>query len=856
MTKALTPLMQQYWDIKSAHEDKILLFRMGDFFEMFHQDAEVAAPILNIALTQRNKKSDDYTPMCGVPHHSIGGPIAKLLGAGYKVAICDQVEDPKFAKGIVKRAVTRILSPGMVFDPDTLEMNEPHYIAAYSQSLVAFLDTTTGEAFYYKINTESETAKIIDILSPKEIIISRAQENSSGNSSPTDSLSHLKLHMTSFDDLSLAPDRWQGQDVAVRRLVSYLAYMQNHGLLEILEEFEERSFSRRMHLSPVVIRHLEIFKNYRGGQEGTLFQCINKCKTSSGSRLLKAWLQMPLTDLQWIQFRQSQVMKWHSQSDELKEVRKILSSMGDIERRLGKLSSPNCTPLDILALADSLQTGLILAPLCRDLDIKNEDLLLAEKVEGSIRKMINPEASQSFKQGGFINKGVSGELDQLIMYAENSQKLLLEMETREKAKTGIPSLKIRYNNVFGYYIEITKTHAHKAPDHYKRKQTLTNAERYLTQELQELEDKVLSARSKRLELEESIFKNLVSRILAKLPSLMRLSRKWAELDVFCSLAWLALEQSYCRPELGTQQVLSLQGSRHPVVESAVSVPFTPNDIELRENGCFLLTGPNMAGKSTLMRQVALTSILAQMGSFVPASKALLPIYDQIFTRIGASDFLSEGLSTFMVEMKETAEMLESATPRSLVILDEVGRGTSTFDGMSLAHAILEYLVETVHCHTFFATHYHELTHLARKYPMIHNFHMRIKEDQGNIKFLHTLVSGAANKSYGIQVAKLAGLPSVVTKRAARVLSQLELDPHLSVSTQQMNLLEGPIEEEKAEASRIDESSSISGADLIAGAGLIDEASLELLEEIKKTSVQQMTPLEALNAIAKWQQQLQ
>ena len=848
---AMTPLMQQYWEIKSAHEDKILLFRMGDFFEMFYQDAEIAAPILNIALTQRNKKAEDYTPMCGMPHHSIGGPISKLLEAGYKVAICDQIEDPKQAKGLVKRAVTRILSPGMVFDPDALETTQAHFICAFSSEQVAFLDTTTGEAFYYPIVNPKDLERLIHILDPKEILLTTEQKKS---------LSFLQESKFSnsfqsvFDELNLCEGTvWQTCNESIRRLVAYLKYMHNEALIYTLRSFEERSLQRKMQLYPTVIRHLEIFKNYRGGVEGSLFHSINRCKTSSGARLLKAWLQMPLAEIAAITKRQQQVEKWVQQSFELKELRKILAGMGDIERRLGKLSNPQCSPKDLMALAESLQTGLMLLPLCKDLFVNEEDVQIAGNIESLIRQTLVEVPPFSTKNGGTIQRGFSQVLDELIEYAENSQQLLVNMEIREKEATSIPSLKIRYNNVFGFYIEVTKTHTHKVPDHYKRKQTLTNAERYLTQELQELEEKVLSARTKRIELEEKIFKNTIEEILKSLPTLMRLAKVWAELDVYSALAWLAIERNYAKPDFSSDHHLKLVASRHPVVEQSVDKPFVPNDVELTKDQCLLLTGPNMAGKSTLMRQVALISILAQMGSFVPAAQAKLPLYENIFTRIGASDFLSEGLSTFMVEMKETAEMLKMATNYSLVILDEIGRGTSTYDGMSLAQAILEYLYTQIRCHTFFATHYHELTQMSHKFPQIKNAHMSIKEEQGDIHFLHTLVPGPANKSYGIQVARLAGLPATVTQRASRVLAKIEIDPQMALSVQ-MNLMEGLVAEDqswnKEKTSVKSEKSHLTTEKDDIGPHLHD-----LLKEMQQVSIQQMTPLEALNKISQWQQHI-
>ena len=846
MSQNLTPLMQQYWDIKNAHPDKILFFRMGDFFEIFHQDAEIAAPILNIALTQRNKKSEDYTPMCGMPHHSVATPISKLLQAGYKVALCDQIEDPKLAKGLVKRAITRIFSPGMVLDPDSLEGTQPHYLCAYDSRSLSFLDTTTSEAFYYEYKDEDQFYKLLDIISPKELILGSEQIqvwSHKKNSFPD-------LAQTEFEDLALCPLSWEHEEESRRRLLAYLIYMKSDSLLDAFAGFEKRDLQKKLQMSPVVIRHLEIFKNYRGGSEGTLFETINKCKTSAGARKLRSWLQIPLADSTKIEHRQKFVTRWASDAKTLKEVRSIMNSVGDLERRLGKLSGPSATPADVLSLADSLQMGLLLVPLASEMNFSAADLKVAEPLEQNIRRILRPEAGHQIKQGGFINSGFNVSLDELVMYAEDSQKMLLQMEAREKESTGISSLKIRYNNVFGYYIEVTNTHLSKVPDHYKRKQTLANAERYLTQELQELEEKVLSARSKRIEMEQAIFQDLIEDIKKQIPALLRLSHKWAELDVYCSLAWLALENSYVCPQFNENHNLKIEGSRHPVVEKSLkSGAFISNDIELRPGGCLLLTGPNMAGKSTLMRQVALTVLLAQMGSYVPAHFANLPVYDQLFTRIGASDFLTEGLSTFMVEMKESAEMLARANVNSLVILDEVGRGTSTYDGMSLAQAILEHLVESVKSHTFFATHYHELTQLSVCYSHVVNAHMRVREKNGDIQFLHTLALGPANKSYGIQVARLAGLPQAVTQRAAKVLASLEKKRvalgHEAIEESEqlpllLNLVDNP-DESKWED--------------VADRAQKSQQQMELFKEIGSVSISNLTPLEALNHIDKWQRKI-
>ncbi|RYZ75758.1 MAG: DNA mismatch repair protein MutS, partial [Proteobacteria bacterium] len=764
----LSPMMQQYWDVKAAHEDKIILFRMGDFFEMFHRDAETAAPVLGIALTARNKNSADVTPMCGVPHHSIANSINKLLSAGYKVAICDQIEDPKFAKGLVKRAITRILSPGVVFDPDTLDALNPNYIASTDSKHVSFLDTTTGEAFYFQVKDEARRNRLLASLQAVEIITtSQDKERVEAGLKAVG----LQALLTVHEDLGPAFGDWPE---SARRVLGYATYMQGEKILETLAPFERRELLDRMELPSTVVRHLELFETYKGETNGTLFQAVNRCKTSAGARLFKSWLQFPLSQPEAIERRLDHVERWTKpqelSSGSLKEVRQALGQLGDIQRRLGKLGNPSCNPRDLIALADSLEAGL---EVCRLANCEewNADLVeKARKVLNEIRSTLVDEPPVQLKNGGLIRKGVNAQLDELIDLSTNSHELIMQLEAREKELTGITSLKVRFNNVFGYYIEITNTHKDKVPtDRYDRKQTLANAERYLTKELAELETKVLSAQSKRLELEIAMFTALVASCLKETRSLLGIANSWAEIDVVTALACLAIEQNYVRPQLSLAGNLNLRASRHPVIEQALSLPFVANDVHLAKGGTLLLTGPNMAGKSTLMRQIAVSAILAQTGSFVPAKEAELPVFDRLFTRIGASDFLSEGLSTFMVEMKETAEMLQMATENSLVILDEVGRGTSTYDGMSLAQAILEFLVENKKSMTLFATHYHELTELSTAYPQVVNGHMRIHEEMTSsgpeIRFLHQLAKGPANKSYGIHVGKLAGLPSSVTKRA-------------------------------------------------------------------------------------------
>lgn len=813
----MTPLMQQYWEIKSQHPDKVVLFRMGDFFEMFHQDAETAAPIIGITLTQRNKKDADSAKMCGVPHHSIAVPIAKLLRSGLKVAICDQIEDPATAKGIVKRAVTRVLTPGMVYDPDTLDQLSANYLCCYDERRVAYADVTTGEAFYYEFNGESEREEILALLTPAELVLTSAQleprrkafENSSGT-------------LSAFDD------KVKGEPVAVERLKAYIAKLQGEETLKALAAFEGRRRQTQLRMSATVVRHLEIFENSRGGREGTLFTAIDRTQTSAGARALRSWLMTPLVNGEELLNRQEEIAMWLEATSQLKNFRQQLSLMGDLERRLGKVHSTTFNARDLAAISQSILAGSQLTamhPGKPQISGLKPVVELASRIEG----LLHEELPLAVKEGGLIRPGVLPELDELITLTQDSQKLLLELESREKQATGVSSLKVRYNNVFGFYIEMTKTHSEKAPKHYRRKQTLTTAERFTTDELDQLEEKILSARSRRDQMEFEIYSNLRRQVVDLAPEILRISRQWTRWDVLTSLAWLALERNYTRPQFGSEGLLHLELCRHPVIEQTLKTGFIPNTVRMESGECVLLTGPNMAGKSTLMRQVALIAILAQIGSFVPAQAATLPLFEEIFTRIGASDALNEGLSTFMVEMSEASQILARVNERSLVIMDEIGRGTSTYDGMSLAQAILEYMLSDKRPYLLFATHYHELTTLSGLFPQLHNAHMTVQEKGGQIQFLHTLQKGAANRSYGIHVARLAGLPAKVTARAQQILSGFEN----SAGGKQMSLMDLPLPEPE----------------------VLEVPAPAWVEEVKTLNLGQMTPLEALNKLYQWQKDL-
>ncbi len=883
--------MQQYWDVKAAHPDKIILFRMGDFFEMFHRDAELAAPVLGIALTSRNKKSADETKMCGVPHHSATVIINKLLSAGFKVAICDQLEDPKFAKGLVKRGVTRVLSPGMVFDHETLDAAQANYLASWDDDdALAFFDVSTGEGFYFRSVPEDRRREFVESLSAVEWVLPQRLAEREVIKAHAERLgvaltSHESLDWIAADGDVITPSMELESPECVKRLLAYaigqFANLLNEkirdaggiasGAAEIwaksLRPFEERRLEGRMVLSSSTLRHLEIFETNRGEKQGSLINAIDQTKTSGGARLLKSWLQFPLNDQTAIDARLDRVEEWAGKDLPRKNLRAALSGVGDLPRRLGKINQPSRGPRDLLSLGQSLEAGLKAWHEASRVDAVSTDEIL--KVVREIERVIVDEPPVYVRQGGAIKVGANNVLDDLITLSTDASRLVLELENREKELTGISSLKVRYNNVFGYSIEITNTHRDRVPkDRYDRKQTLANAERYTTPELAELERRVLSAQEKRLKLEEEEFARLVQFVLSHSHALMRFAFALAELDVVSSLAHLANEYRYIRPRFrkSSESVqLKLLGSRHPVVEQSLAKPFVANDIVLREGGCILLTGPNMAGKSTLMRQAAITVVMAQMGSFVPAREANISLLDRVATRIGASDFLSEGLSTFMVEMKETAELLSQANDRTLVVLDEIGRGTSTFDGLSIAQAILEHLLSEKRCLTLFATHYHELTKLEARYDRIKNCHMAIFEKDGVITFLHRLLEGAAGQSYGIHVARLAGLPLKVTQRAQEILNEVE-------GTITANIQHAPVQDAGAanagpRAVTDGRSRRAAGSspevhpqlNMFAQAHVNDPKTVlneRVLKEIREFNVNHSTPIEALGKISLWVQELQ
>ena len=757
---------------------------------MFAEDAEKAAPILNIALTKRHKGTSHEIKMCGVPYHSISGPVSKLLSAGWNVAICDQLEAAGNSGGLVKRGVTRILSPGMVYDPETLDELQANYMAAFDGNYIGFLDASTGSGFYYGVESQEYITQLLYLLNPAEVVVSPLDKRK---------LAIGSFHTTVFDKTGLPKksheicnafiESREGERLpeCIQTLIKYAVFMQGESILKVIGELECRSPGREMYLSSLLHEHLEVFKNCEGKTKDTLFSAVNRTKTPVGARLLKKHLLFPLKEKAAIEERLNIVEWWMSHTSLLEAVRRGLALLGDSERKLNKVTHSHCNGRDLMNVAQTLSQGLSLEKTIGKSPYM-EGSEKALEIKDKIFRTLQDEPSLSLKEGGVIRKGVHPQVDKWMALSQNAGKALLDMEKKERKRTNIPSLKIRYNNVFGYYIEVRKTHTAKVPEDYIRKQTLVSSERYTTESLSILEGEILSTRSQQVELEIEIFQALREEVLSALSLLLKLCHFWGRIDLFSSLAYTAIENNYVKPKFSSK--LHLVNSRHPVLERKTFQEFVPNTIEMAPGETLILTGPNMGGKSTLMRQVALTVLLAQSGCYVPAEEATLPVFHKMFTRMGASDSLSKGLSTFMVEMKETNEILKKSDPHSLVLLDEIGRGTATFDGMSLAQALLEFLVKEKRPIVLSATHYHELTRLATVYGSVKNGSMAVEEKGNEIKFLYTLQDGPANKSYGIEVARLAGLPPSVVKRARELLVVYESNSEdkTQKQLQQMDLL--------------------------------------------------------------------
>ncbi|HWZ44857.1 MAG TPA: DNA mismatch repair protein MutS [Candidatus Saccharimonadales bacterium] len=881
MTEASTPLMRQYSAIKKQHPTALLFFRLGDFYELFFEDAVIAARELQITLTSRNKEKDQAIPMCGVPYHAAEGYLSKLLRKGFKVAICEQMEDPKVAKKLVRREVTRVLTPGTAID-SSVSSEENNFLASLARVSgavgLAALDLSTGEFRATEFRGEHAERRILEELQqlrPREVLFpsslplfdrapSISSEVSAAGLPPTGERARftetpledwvfaadyaVPLVENQFGVLSLEGFGLEGRPAAATAAGAILHYVRStqRGTLEHIDRIGFYDRQECLVLDAVTVRNLELVEPLfaNSGAEVTLFKAIDRTITPMGKRLLRAWLLRPSINREEIDKRLDAVEAGVSAFVAREELRRALEGVLDVERLLSRVTLETANPRDVLALCASLnRTPLIKAALSKlaaarldELHVLLDDLA---DLRTRIEQTIVPEPPLTLADGGVIQPGIDAELDELRNLSRNSKQYIAQIEERERERTGIHSLKVKFNSIFGYYIEISKANLHHAPTDYERKQTLVNAERFTTPELKEYEAKVLDAQEKIVEIERRLFTEMRVAIAAEAKRIRQTSLALAEVDVLASLAALAQNHGYIRPRFDDTEELEVVDGRHPVLEqvdlTGSNDRFVPNDLYLNStsHAILLITGPNMGGKSTYLRQTALIVLMAQMGSFVPARSARLPVVDRIFTRIGASDNLARGRSTFMVEMTETAAILNTATARSLILLDEIGRGTSTYDGLAIAWAVVEYIHSTSKARTLFATHYHELTELEAL-EGVKNFHVSVKENAGGIVFLRKVEPGPADRSYGIEVAKLAGLPPEVVVRAREVLHEHENAEHETSShlapankrdTQQMQLT------------------------------MFTPLSQKIVDRLRDADLNSLTPLDALNLLNELKKQM-
>jgi len=858
----LTPMIKQYLSIKDEYPDAILFYRMGDFYEMFFEDAEIASRILEITLTSRNKKDESPVPMCGVPFRAVQGYIARLIDNGYKVAICDQVEDPATAKGLVKRKVVRVITPGMIIDDEFLDERSNNFILAFAchdeLTGISYLDISTGS---FRVTESKDADAVIDEalrISPSEILLP--------NSAKTDNLfspiiSFLSERVITYIDdrafefkpsyerltdqfktISLEGFGIENMKSGIRAAGALIFYVRETQKQKIrhLSRIDSYSLENYLIIDDLSCRNLELERNIRTGtKRGTLLGIMDRTMTAMGARMIRTWLRYPLVDIEVIRLRHDAVQEAKENNQIRRGIRECLKSVYDIERVGNKIVMGRANTRDLIALKQSLwrlpEIWSLLSELKTDLFRTEENLFhlneLAERIDQAIRE----DAPPTINEGGIIKAGYNAKLDELVNISRDGKNWLAELEIREKEKTGITTLKVRYNKVFGYYIEVPKSRSADVPAHYVRKQTLVNAERYITDELKSFELKVLGAEDQRAALEYEIFNEIRDYVVQHNQKIQNVARFLASLDCLLNLAEVADQNDYHRPEMRFDGSLFIEDGRHAVVEKMITGErFVPNTIRMddEDNQVLIITGPNMAGKSTVLRQVALLVIMAQMGAFIPARKASLSIIDRIFTRVGALDNLSQGQSTFMVEMEETANILNNATKNSLVIMDEIGRGTSTYDGLSIAWAVAEYLhdLHNTGVKTLFATHYHELTELARKKPRVKNYNIAVKEWNDEIIFLRKLVEGGTNRSYGIQVARLAGIPVQVIDRAKKILYNIENDEN--------GLRGAPVQDD----------TSGDSAEIPVQLNLFRKPENPVLQRLSKVDISKMTPLEALNVL--------
>lgn len=857
-----TPLMQQYKKIKEEYKNEILMFRLGDFYEMFFEDAKIASKELGLTLTKRNKEKGQDVPLAGVPYHSVASYIAKLVEKGYSVAICDQVEDPKSATGIVKREVTRVITPGTIIDVDFLDKNNNNYIACIkintteNIAAIAYADITTGEFSVFEIKGKNFFEKALaemNKIQASEILLDEKtyseyieifKEKISFSGVKFTEVSNVKKaenFITSyFNIMSIEVFSLKSKDLAIStsaNLLHYIDELQKGNDLPF-SKIEYKNIDNIMELNISTQNNLNLVPKRNEETRGTLLGVLDNCITSVGSRELKKIIKNPFLNIEKIKQRQFYVDYFYNDVLLRESIREYLKDIYDIERIAGKIIYGTENGKDLLSLKDSIRKSLETYRLLKEhqeiKDILDIDVKILLDIYNKIELIINIEAPFSVREGGIIKDGYNSELDELRKISKLGKDFILEIEQREKERTGIKGLKIKYNKVFGYFIEVTKANEHLVPEDYIRKQTLVNSERYIVPDLKEYEEKVITAKSKIEALEYELFKQLTSEIKEHIDSLYKLANRIANLDIVSNFAHIATKNSYVKPEMNEGEILEIKGGRHPIVETLIpSGTYVKNDIILDDkNNLIILTGPNMSGKSTYMKQVALNIIMAHIGSYVAADYAKIPIVDKIFTRVGASDDLLTGQSTFMLEMTEVASILNSATKKSFVVLDEIGRGTSTYDGISIATAITEYIHNVIGAKTIFATHYHELTELEKELERAINFRVEVKEDGKNVIFLREIVKGGADKSYGIEVARLSGVPKEVLNRSRKILKKLETRKNLienKIKAEQMMLFgtgfEEDFEEEETE--------------------ILSENEVKVLDILKNMDLNSMSPLESL-----------
>ena len=865
----LSPMMKQYFDIKKDYQDTILMFRLGDFYEMFYDDAKTASRELELVLTGGDCGQEERAPMCGVPFHSVDSYIARLITKGYKVAICEQLEDPATAKGVVKRDVIRIVTPGTVIESNMLDETRNNFLGSIflreGRVGLCFADVSTGAMHLTELEGKDAEARVINELArfmPSEVLFNReAAQSASLKKFVAEKCSAL---CETFDEdyllLPQAKEKLCAQfkcnepeeiapGISVQGILAagicleYLTEVQRSDLTNIrsLDYYSESGF---MKLDLAARRSLELTHTMRSNEKrGTLLWVLDRTRTAMGKREIREWLDRPLTNAARIISRQNAVEELSENAVLNGDLSAALSDINDLERLITRISYGTANARELRALSSAIDRvpgvkSLLSDCRCAMLREIFSELDPLEDVSQLIKAAIVDEPPFTVREGGMIREGFNAELDELNLLVNNGKEYLAQIQQREQERTGIKKLKIGYNRVFGYYIEVSNSFKTMVPEDYIRKQTLANCERYITQELKELETKVLGAQNRSIQLEFEIFSQVRNQTAQQLGRIQRTAAALARLDVLVSFAKVALENNYVRPEITDSTVIEIKEGRHPVVEKMLGgMPFVPNDalLDCGENRCAIITGPNMAGKSTYMRQIALLVIMAQVGSFVPAKSARLGIVDSVFTRVGASDDLSAGQSTFMVEMTEVASILKNATSKSLIVFDEIGRGTSTYDGMSIARAVLEYAADKkkLGAKTLFATHYHELTELENTVDGVKNYSISVKKRGDEITFLRRIVRGCADGSYGIDVAKLAGVPDSVVKRARKVLSALESQ---EIKTAAPDVFSGIVEEE-------DDQLSFSS-----------HQNAALIEELKTLDVNTLTPLEAMSLLYKFTQE--